>query len=254
MRLKLPTGLSLVMFGAIAFAIALMTSHPTVPGSEYALANRRSYLLRVPNASEPAQISDWNVAKVFRQIDSGFEQLAQGPAVFTAPDEMTVGETERVVARIARIGDDRDLLKGLPPGVVREWMQAHITPTMKASLTGADFDVRAETSEEQTVGGGRHTEWAWQVTPQISGKKQLTLRITAVVSVAGFEKPRDVVVTAKHVRVRVNASRWLMNFTEKHLDTALAVVLTAIFLGGGKKIWAAIRNRFWPNRPPESGG
>lgn len=241
----------LVAVGAAAVAFAIMTMHaPIAPVASNDRAERAQHVLRVPNASTAPESSGWDVARVFRQIDAGFGQLAQGPALFTAPDQMTVGQTERVVARIARTGDDHDFLLGLPPGVVREWMQAHITPTMKASLTGADFDVKPETSEEQTVGGGRYTEWAWQVTPQISGDKALTLRITAVVAVAGFEKPRDVRLTTKHIRVHVNATRWLMAFADKHLDATLAIVLTAFFVGGGKKIWSTIRSRFWPKKPP----
>jgi hypothetical protein len=115
-------------------------------------------------------------------------------------------------------------------------------------VTGADFDVKPESSEEQTVGGGTYTEWGWQVTPQVSGYKELILRITAVVSVSGFEKPRDLLLATRRVRVKVNATRWLMSFVEKHSDTGLAIVLTAVFLSLGRWALRTFRSRFKRNR------
>lgn len=58
---------------------------------------------------------------------------------------------------------------------------------MKARLTGEGFEIKAASSEEQVLGGGDYTQWDWQVTPQLSGDRELLLHVTAVVSIAGFE-------------------------------------------------------------------
>src|SRR5258706_1977750 len=150
----------LIVVSAASLLLTIGLMHPPAESNEVTYAERpiSRFLFRSPDASEAVQVSGWDAARIFRQIDAEFTQLTEGPAVFTVPSEMTVGESERIVVRIAPAGDAKDILKDLPPGIAREWRQAHITPMMKATVTGADFDVKPESSEEQTVGGGTYTE------------------------------------------------------------------------------------------------
>jgi hypothetical protein len=114
---------------------------------------------------------------------------------------------------------------------------------MERSSYHADFQIIRQSSDEQTVGGDTYTEWRWLVVPQESGDKELTLHITAVVNVAGFEKPRDVVVTSRRVKVKVNAKRWLMRFADAHADQGLAFLLGMAFAKGGGWLWNKLRSR-----------
>lgn len=233
----------LVCATTILFALAVCGLQSTKPDSSRILKTshtRRGVL--VPEATSPPA-GGWNVADVFDEIDQRFGELAEGSAVFNVPPGMTVGQSERVVARLARFGEDRDILKSLPPGIAMQWRQAHITPSMKARLSGVDFDIKSGSSEEQLVGGGDHTQWEWSVTPNVSGEKELTLHIIAVVSVAGYEKPRDVLLSTRKVRVKVNPKLWLRQFAEAHFDKALYVALGALGLGVWRRIGAAVERR-----------
>jgi hypothetical protein len=208
-------------------------------------------LLRQPNASEPAQVtSAWNPSTLFQEIDRHFAQLSPGKAVFTVPPEMRVGDARNVAFRIARVGDEREILKALPPGMVQQWQQAHITPTMKARLNGADFDIKSESSEEQVVGGGSYTQWDWLVTPQASGKKELTLHVVAVVTVSGYEKPRDVLVASRRVLVRVNPRLLMLTFVEAHWGSALAFLIGV----AAHALWQWIREKIGKRRKGDSAG
>lgn len=202
----------------------------------------------LPNASAaPPTTPAWDAATVFREIDRSFGELSHGTAIFNVPSDMRVGEPRHVIARIGRIGDAREILKNLPPGVTEEWEQTNITPTMKASLVGAasDFNIASNSAEEQVIGGG-YTEWNWLVTPLDSGDKELTLYIVAVLRVAGYEKPRNVVVTTRRVRVHVNPRVWFRTFIEAHWGTALAFVLGGIFVGAWKGVLTLVRG--WRER------
>jgi len=77
----------------------------------------------------------------------------------------------------------------------------------------------------------------------LTHREELTLHITAIVNVAGFEKPRDVVVTSRRVKVKVNARRWLIRFADAHADQGLAFLLGMAFAKGGGWLWNKFRSR-----------
>jgi hypothetical protein len=217
----------LLVGAGVSFTLALGLPEHTAYERIEVPDSKSGFLFRQPDASEPPEVEGWDAAKVFAHIDKEFGRLSEGSAVFNVPNEMRVAEPERVVARIARLGEEQDILRDLPPGVAKQWKQAHITPTMRARLNGAvaDFKIDGEAPEEQFVGGGNFTQWAWVVTPLASGEKELTLNISAVVTVAGYEKPRDVLVRTRRVHVRVNPKRWVNNFVEENWGKGLAFVL-----------------------------
>jgi hypothetical protein len=218
----------LLIGAGLSFTLALGLPQHTTDERIRVRDPKSALLFRQPDASEPPDVEGWDAARVFAHIDKEFGRLSEGTAVFNVPNEMHVAEPERVVARIARLGDEQDILRDLPPGVAKQWAQAHITPTMKARLNGPDFKIEGEAPEEQIVGGGNYTQWAWVVTPLASGEKELRLNISAVVAVAGYEKPRDVLVSTRRVYVRVNPKRWVSNFVEENWGKGLLVVLGAV--------------------------
>ena len=223
-----PLSVWLLSAASVSLLVAIIRNSPTPEPPAFGDLRSR-LLIRQPNASESLpETSVWNPVTLFQEIDRRFALLSPGRAVFSVPREMRVGDAKTVAFRVARFGDEKELLKGLPSGVIAQWQQAHITPTMKARISGADFDVKSESSEEQVVGGGGYTQWVWLVTPQASGDKELTLNVVAVVSVSGYEKPRDLLVTSRKVRVRVNPRLWLIAFVEAHWSNALSVVIGAM--------------------------
>ncbi|PYQ25507.1 MAG: hypothetical protein DMF56_27220 [Acidobacteria bacterium] len=197
----------------------------------------------VPNATSPPQVIEGNIPTAFAQIDSRFRQFASGTGAFVAPDRMVEGDTARVVARLARAMDADDILKGLPPGVIRQWREARITPVMKARLSGVGFIIQNVSSEEQLIGGGKHTEWNWLVTPQQPGERELVMQITAVLSVGGFEKTRDVLVQTHHIHVSVSPRLWTQQFLDNYGGKAVAFVVGMAFLEGYRKMMRTLKRR-----------
>lgn len=257
-RKRFSFSMLLVAIAAISLVWAVgvvQTREPHVDGKSH----RTKYMLRVPNASEPPSIESGNdAASIFQQIDKSFSQFATGSAAFAVPDEMKVGETRRVVARIGRTGEAADILNGLQPDLARHlWREGHITPTMGATLVGNGFEIRPDGEQIQAIGGGSYTEWQWLVTAQPpSGKKELDLHITAYLHVYGLEKPRLVYSESKVVAVNVNPRLLITNAIELNLQNGItagiASVFTLLATLAGRWAWRRIRRCWRRTRPRRS--
>jgi hypothetical protein len=194
---------------------------------------RRSRL--APNATADLSPPDWSASSVFHEITANLRQLPRGRGTLTAPKVMWLGDTARIVARVAHGSYGADILSGLPPGVTQEWSSA-VSPTMKARLSGPGFEVESVGSEEQPLGDDGYTEWNWLITPRMIGDHELICQITAVVSVGGFQKTKDVVVQSRRIRVRVRTRRLISSLISDHASEGLAFVLGTIAVAAGRSL------------------
>ena len=192
-------------------------------------------MLVSPNASAPPSL-DFNM---MGEIERRFALLSPGKTVFNPPLVMTVAKTERIVARIAALGQDQDILKNLlGQGAPILWKQEHITPTMKARLVGEDFTITTSSPEEQLIGTGSFAEWIWNVTPLDSGEKDLEFHISAVLNIRGFEKVKDFPVTIRRVRVRVNPIHSVSTFVANNWVSLGGWLVAAVTL-----LWRWLKRR-----------
>jgi hypothetical protein len=126
---------------------------------------------------------------------SAVPATSQGNAELIVP-EMEELRTDRVVVRISEVSDN----SVAPAGTTR----IKVTKTMKAVLTGRDFDIKPLSSETQVVDPALGvTEWSWDVTPLRPGKLMLEARAGIIVDGTGKDLPVLVhtsEVTARPVR------------------------------------------------------
>jgi len=113
-------------------------------------------------------------------IDRRFRELNPGEMLINAPHEMRVGMAERFVLRIASVGQNKGITADLPAGAQNATSEVHVTPTMRAKLSGNGFVIEKTSPEEQIIGGGTFTEWLWQVTPTDSGDHELVANVQVV--------------------------------------------------------------------------
>ena len=78
-----------------------------------------------------------------------------------------------------------------------------VSPDMKATLRGADFEIVALVEERQAVSAQDTTEWRWQVEPVDTGVRTLQLTLYAFVRVGGKETKREVKTFTKDLRIHV---------------------------------------------------
>lgn len=138
-------------------------------------------------------------------IETYQEQLVAGHAGLSAPEKMTVGQSGDVVLLVSAKRAAEDLTVALQQlsdaGSVRVVEPAQLSKSMKARLTGPDFDVSAVNSEEQTGVLEDNVSWKWEVRPRKPGKLRLTATVTAVLRVDGRDTTKDEKVFSKEIVV-----------------------------------------------------
>lgn len=161
--------------------------------------------------------------------DIAEREIKPGGILYNPPEQMRVGETERVEVRITRqlSAEIYENLQG--PGRPRV-EELPITAEMKVELIGDQdvFDIRPMSSPIQSVFGS-HTEWYWDVIPLSSGTHQLTIKATFIYQGQTF---KDLDPFVRNINVAINpvysTSKWLAGNWDKLL-AALGITAAGVF-------------------------
>jgi len=163
-------------------------------------------------------------------IDEGISKLKSGQVLFDPPTEMQVGVQEAVFARIANSVEVELRLglvgRGVPmPELIR------VGPLMRMTLTGQpSFEIVPQSEPQQIVENSEFTQWAWDVTPVLSGIRKLRVRATVVLVHPGYpEHVKDLGVFDRDVVVKVNRAYSAGRIVQKHwqwfIGTLMAIVM-----------------------------
>jgi len=129
--------------------------------------------------------------------------LPFGRILFNPPDTMRVGKKQRIETRVSRDAD-ADLTKSLKGRGLPQIEELKISELMTVRLSGDDFDIVSLNEEKQIIEQIEYTEWAWDVTPQKSGKKTMHLHVTLSIILPFGEERKDHPVLDREITVQVN--------------------------------------------------
>src|SRR5437763_799514 len=134
---------------------------------------------------------------------------------------MHLRERSRVTVRI-----QHDTKKGIEKGLgssssIRSIDRIRMSEIMKARLSSPESDAfRYDPDPEQSfplmTEGERYRELVWDVTPIEAGTKVLKLSVTTSIHVDGLDRPAQVEVFQKDIRVTVKPSEALSYWWEKN--------------------------------------
>jgi hypothetical protein len=184
-------------------------------------------------------------------IQAEFERMSQGSILYNPPEQMRVGQTERVEVRITK-GDTAKLAEGLEGRGEPTVEQMAVASFMAVRLNGAGFHIEPLGSEEQVIVGDTYTQWAWDVTPKEAGDQSLDLIVTARVKLQGYSDERkDLEVIRRHIVVRVDPKYAVASFIGSNKDWLIPSVLIPLIAAAGTRAWRRIRRR--PAKPAGEG-
>ncbi|HAA31048.1 MAG TPA: hypothetical protein DCE56_29250 [Cyanobacteria bacterium UBA8553] len=150
----------------------------------------------------PTLLPKINIDKI---VQDAIDQLSVGKILFNVPEEMQVGETERIEVRIAKTvtKDFDNKLKGKGKPVLENIKFGTVT---EVKLEGNSFEIKGISTGLQVVGGEDYTEWSWDVTPKKSGEQTLSLIVSVRIKVPQLEidSVRNYPVDIKKIKVKVN--------------------------------------------------
>lgn len=160
------------------------------------------------------------------EIDRRFRALNPGEILIHAPHEMKVGVTEQFVLRIASAGQKEGIDQNLPGNGQTATSIVHVTPVMRATLTGDGFTIEKTSPEEQIIGGGSYTEWLWQVTPNASGDRELVANVQVVLD----NRVKAMPIARWPVHVSGNPSRSIRMFFASYWQWMASTLVIPVVL------------------------
>ena len=167
------------------------------------------------------------------------QNLRRGELAYHFPEKMKTGETAPVTATIGTDKVSEEVLKDVFPANEKAGVQTAftpITPTMKMTLTSADFDITPQSSDEQMVVGTTPTVWRWTISPKHSGKLQLHL--AAIIELEGLKQ--DFKTVDREIDVKVDAVDVTEKFIENNWQWMISGTGGLAIVGG---LWNRLRRK-----------
>lgn len=154
-------------------------------------------------------------------------ELESGSILYNPPDQMRVGEVERIEVRITRRFPD-EIAKGLQGRGNPRVEELLVGAFMKVELTGDDFEIMPIGSPVKPLLAPSFTEWRWEVTPIASGTNPLSVIATVVYQ----DQPLKERVFERRINVVVNpmysTETWFASNWDKLL-AALGITAAGVF-------------------------
>jgi len=183
-------------------------------------------------------------------VQTEFARLAAGHILYNPPEEMRVGELERVAVRITRGMTETlmvETVRGRGEPVVE---QLPVSTFMKVRLIGDAFAITSLSSEEQFVVEDSYTEWMWDVIPLRGGEQKLTILVTARVLLSGFPaEQRDLSAVERQIRVYVNPVWSIEYFVRENRAVLISAVFIPLITAIGVRLW----QKYWVPTPADAG-
>jgi hypothetical protein len=181
----------------------------------------------LPTSSLPAKL---DIDKI---VQDAIDQLTVGKILFNIPEEMQVGKTERIEARIAKTitEDFNDKLQGNGKPIIQDIKFGAVT---EVKLEGNGFDIKGISTGSLVTGGKEYTEWSWDVTPNKRGERTLSLIVSAKIKIPELEidSVRNYTVEVKKIKVKVNPIVSAKGFLENNWKDLFPIVFGSGSIAG----------------------
>lgn len=166
------------------------------------------------------------------------ELVRPGRLLFNPPDQMRLGQTERVEVRLTRgLELDAQLLEQIHGHGEPQVEEIPTAPLMAVSLKGAGFDITCHSDEEQAVTPEGITVWEFDICAVKGGQQCLFMSVSLRIPVPGqplVHRSIPVREVTIHVKVGVPAlvGRFVSGYWQWLIGTAIAAaaVVVAVLL------------------------
>ncbi len=168
-------------------------------------------------------------------VRSAFADLVQpGRLLFNPPDQMQLGDTERVEGRLTRaLHLDVELLENLRGHGESQMEDILTTPLMAVTLKGDGFKITPYSDEEQRVAQDRVTSWEFDIRALKRGKQRLVICVGLRIPVpdepfAHMSVPVREVTIDVHVGAAVFVGHFMSANWEWFIATAIAIAAVVV--------------------------
>jgi hypothetical protein len=224
---------------------ALTQNTPTVPSKPWSASSRPvppSVQAPLPTLPVLANTLEDDAIRI-HQDRGKLEQLPVGKIFLHAPIAMTLGDKRSVNARVG-VNVPDDILKGYALiGNQTVEGSLRVSHHMIATLSGAGFEIKRTTPEEETIAEGFPTVWEWEIEAKMAGAQELEAALY-VLPADGSDTPERHWIASYLQRIDVSVRRrtwseWLKSVSEE-LDAVKAISVTIGGIGAAAVGWFGI--------------
>jgi len=187
------------------------------------------------NSTQTNSSQDAAPAILQKEIDAWIDGLPKGAYAFNTPASFGAMKSTMVYFKIDPKATQQAAAAALQQSVPQDKVstgEIPFSPSMRATLSGDDFEIQPVDSMEQIVTSTIPTTWRWEVTPKHPGSMlPLNLKVEIVLP-AGT---RSVSVLSKEIYVTVTL-KWLLSYVDwKWLTAAVGGLLAKLLHSWWKK-------------------
>lgn len=182
------------------------------------------------SSNEESQTVNQTKSELEFLIENEVKKLRKGRILYNIPENMKVGQVERIEVRIEKTTTDA-FTKNLQGDGNYEINDIKVSPLMKVKLTGGDgkFQIVEISDDEQIVIDNYYTQWVWDVTPLKSGHANLSLVVSFKINVPNqVDRYQDYILFDKQINVKVNPLFSLSSFLTNYWQWVFGTIFAPI--------------------------
>jgi hypothetical protein len=157
--------------------------------------------------------------------DAVLDQLSSANMMFSGPVNTNITQPIRAQLLIDPTISLEELEKSAVAQSPTISSRIAISKIVIASIVADKFDIKALTPERQAISPTSQTEWLWQLTPKAPGQHEITLSISAVVTVDGNTAERFIKTFEKTVIVEITTMQYIMGFAKQYWQWLWTVLI-----------------------------
>lgn len=193
----------------------------------------------VPPPVDPRPSSEDEDSSMLTQVDRILSTLEEAKAAFDTPSAMRWGETRTMTLLLSPAAAAESLAQRLDDPAESDTARVRVGHRMRATLSGAGFNVEPITPELQAVSYSDITEWKWDVEPTRTGRQALHLSLSALIDVGDETMSRSIRTFSRDIEVDVTMRQLVATFVSENWQWLWAAILVPI----ASWAWARVRAR-----------
>lgn len=177
----------------------------------------------VPQPSH--QLIKTDQSTVTDSVSQVTKQLFSASLAFVIPTTANIDDVIKAQLLINPIKVADELVKDLSKKGTVTQDSVRVSRIVKAAIVAPEFDVVAITEAEQALAETESTEWLWALTAKSAGAHDVTLSVTALITVDGRQTKHHLKTFEKVITIDVTPNQIVLSWLEHHWQWLISTLL-----------------------------
>ena len=174
----------------------------------------------------PASSSEYE--NLFEEIDRKLASLPLANIAFNTPETIPMGEAAVIELMVSLHETEEKLRQAIRAAGPVETARVKVSPLLEASLAGPGFNIELVTPQQQLLSSTQRTQWRWNIEPTKSEFLELTLTLSAHLTVDGQQSTRAIQTFERTIAVDVPISYRVSHFVSANQQWLITVLILPI--------------------------